>query len=284
MVRSSGAATMLVSQDVTSVPDEYSGVEIPPLPPRYQSLVLPDDWFVRKAKTKTKKETSSIEKPNIPNFQDILKIISKRWKVVDAETLKFVKTVADRTKKRRDELKRSTGDGLLSSHADAWEAAADARCKQIKKQDANIKSTAADPHRSNEVIVAMPYQNHSRSASWPQPPSMASFNLSCQGFRGHASEAAVASCKQNKKQDANIESIAADRHRSNEETGGTLYQNHTLFTSLPPSMTYFSISCRGFQSPGGPQLNFISNNEPCSFIPEADISDCEIYAIWNKSK
>ncbi|EED89616.1 predicted protein [Thalassiosira pseudonana CCMP1335] len=75
--------------------------KLPPLPPRYSKLQLPDDWYVHgKNKKRAHKKSHGIA-----TFSEITTTVAENWKAADEKTVQFVKSVADLIMKRRDELR-----------------------------------------------------------------------------------------------------------------------------------------------------------------------------------
>lgn len=88
---------------------DYTGLELPPLPSRYSSLVLHDDWFVSK-----KKYRAHTKSHGLISFREMAAMISTRWKEESSswkedgsEIRAFVRTVAERVKQRCREHRRS---------------------------------------------------------------------------------------------------------------------------------------------------------------------------------
>mmetsp|Transcript_31348 Transcript_31348/g.56794 ORF Transcript_31348/g.56794 Transcript_31348/m.56794 type:complete len:234 (-) Transcript_31348:66-767(-) len=78
----------------------YNGIDLPSLPPRYSSLILPYDWFVHK-----KKKRAHVKTHGLVSFREMAAMVASRWKQEDKEIVSFMKTVANKIKQRTDELK-----------------------------------------------------------------------------------------------------------------------------------------------------------------------------------
>ena len=84
----------------------YIGIELPPMPSRYHSLVLPYDWFVH-GKRRDKNPRKHRKSHGAASFVDIAKTIGSNWKSLSPQddVVVYVKTIAKKTMNRRNELK-----------------------------------------------------------------------------------------------------------------------------------------------------------------------------------
>ena len=82
--------------------NEYIDLAIPPLPSRYSSLILPDDWFVPGRKKLEKRKHTKTH--GVISFKDVALFTATNWKNIDQETLDFVTQVSNITKRRFSEL------------------------------------------------------------------------------------------------------------------------------------------------------------------------------------
>lgn len=90
-------------QDVRSYTNNRcSDLAIPPLPSRYSSLILQDDWFVPGRNKHLKR--MHVKTHGVISFQEVAKIVGANWKNIDQETMDFVKKVAGILKRRYAEL------------------------------------------------------------------------------------------------------------------------------------------------------------------------------------
>ena len=80
----------------TSKVDRYEGIELPKLPPRYQHLDLPDDWFVSGSKS----QRSHRKLHELISFQKLSINSSKEWKSLDQATKSFLKETVDILRER----------------------------------------------------------------------------------------------------------------------------------------------------------------------------------------
>ena len=103
-VQSRGVATQM-SMRKTNPDSEFLNLGIPPLPPRYASITLPEDWYdhvnSRSAKRVHRKTHGQA------GFSEIAKIVAASWKDPDEASVKFVKTVAEKVMERRNFLRSS---------------------------------------------------------------------------------------------------------------------------------------------------------------------------------
>jgi len=94
----------VLSQSLVSIVEpqqvNYNDIEIPTLPSRYSSLVLPKDWFVHK-----KKKRAHVKTHGLVSFREMAAMVASRWKQEDQEIILYVKTVVEKIKQRTDELK-----------------------------------------------------------------------------------------------------------------------------------------------------------------------------------
>ncbi|KAL7541876.1 hypothetical protein ACHAXR_011811 [Thalassiosira sp. AJA248-18] len=80
---------------------DYSGIDLPPLPSRYSSLFLPEDWYVHK-----KRKRSHVKTHGLVSFREMASMVASRWRQEDDEIILFLKTVAAKVKQRFEELKK----------------------------------------------------------------------------------------------------------------------------------------------------------------------------------
>ncbi|KAL7538266.1 hypothetical protein ACHAXR_008425 [Thalassiosira sp. AJA248-18] len=59
---------------------DYNGIELPPLPSKYSSLVLPDQWYVHK-----KKKRAHVKTHGLVSFREMASMVASRWKQEDNE-------------------------------------------------------------------------------------------------------------------------------------------------------------------------------------------------------
>ena len=103
-LQSRGVHTLKDQVDSIQV-NNYSNLDLPNLPPRYQSLILPDYWFVHgRKKNQTRPH---IKTHGVASLREIAVMVASNWKTADEETLRYVKTVANVLKRRRDQIKRT---------------------------------------------------------------------------------------------------------------------------------------------------------------------------------
>ena len=105
-LQSRGVHTLKDHVDYHSIQvSNYNNLDLPDLPPRYQSLILPDYWFVHgRKKNQTRPH---IKTHGVASLREIAVMVASNWKKVDEETLRYVKTVANVLKRRRDQIKRT---------------------------------------------------------------------------------------------------------------------------------------------------------------------------------
>ena len=100
------------ANDRTSKVDRYEGIELPKLPPRYQHLDLPDDWFV----SGSKMQRSHRKLHELISFQKLSINSSKEWKSLDQLTKSFLKETVDILSERFSGNIESDHFYQLSSH------------------------------------------------------------------------------------------------------------------------------------------------------------------------
>ena len=81
------------------LPDQF-----PPTPARYQGLILAEDWFMG-GKKRVKKKV-----PGQMKMADMSRMIARLWKTAPKEIKKYISTIADIVKDRRDALREQIGD------------------------------------------------------------------------------------------------------------------------------------------------------------------------------
>ena len=79
---------------------DYNDINLPHLPSRYSSLILPHDWFVHK-----KKKRAHVKTHGLVSFREMAAMVASRWKQEDKDIVLFMKTVASKIKQRTDVLK-----------------------------------------------------------------------------------------------------------------------------------------------------------------------------------
>lgn len=60
--------------------DGYRDLDLPPMPPRFQAVILPSDWFVHGKKDKTKRRHRKTH--GSTSFTELAKTIASNWKQV----------------------------------------------------------------------------------------------------------------------------------------------------------------------------------------------------------
>ena len=84
--------------DDVNIINNYSDLKIPPLPPRYQNLILRKDWFVHGNRNRNKRR--HVKSHGIASFTDLSRIIALTWSEIDDETFQYLITVASLVKER----------------------------------------------------------------------------------------------------------------------------------------------------------------------------------------
>ena len=87
--------------DDVNVINNYSDLKIPPLPPRYQNLILRKDWFVHGKRNKRR----HVKSHGTASFKDLATTIALTWSEIDDETLQYLTTVASMIKERLQKVK-----------------------------------------------------------------------------------------------------------------------------------------------------------------------------------
>lgn len=80
---------------------DYTGLDLPPMPARYSSITLQEEWYLNKKKKRSHKKSHGLI-----SFKDMADMVSYRWKnELDEEIIAYVKTIAEKVKMRYDEHK-----------------------------------------------------------------------------------------------------------------------------------------------------------------------------------
>ncbi len=81
--------------DTSDAAAQYcSNIEIPPLPARYSSLILQDDWYVNK-----KKKRAHVKVHGIISFRELAAMVASSWKKEDEESVKYFDVVANKARR-----------------------------------------------------------------------------------------------------------------------------------------------------------------------------------------
>ena len=137
---------------------------IPPLPSRYSSLILPDDWFVPGRKKLEKRKHTKTH--GVISFKDVAHFTATNWKNIDQETLDFVTQVADITKRRfselectRKEIQSSSSDCAPDSnkrnHAPVDDFCQSCMLQQLHQPPLSPTHSSSEVDIPDEMIISM---------------------------------------------------------------------------------------------------------------------------------
>lgn len=162
----------------------YEHLDLPDLPPRYEGLVLPHDWFspgeyqdqrllsllslipdptllhlaLLSAKRKITKRSHK-KSHGVASFREIARVVADGWRNIDEATLVYCTAVAKIIKDRHAELKRMKGVGCFAAAAPA-----EAACDTTQKPNSGWNGTygaqpaveSQEPRELQEVASIMP--------------------------------------------------------------------------------------------------------------------------------
>ena len=147
-----GVLPDLKDEDVFSTSDPgYVGSGRPELPPRYEGIILPNDWYIP-GKTRRRKRQHRASHGKI-SFSDLSKSVSNAWRNSDNETKLFCAQLADiGNQSYKKIIQRRKSDASSSS------ASKHNTRTSKKKRDAAAKSTTA-ASSSSSTAVSSPQAN-----------------------------------------------------------------------------------------------------------------------------
>lgn len=130
------------SNSVYDIQNNYGFIDLPPLPSRYASLVLPYEWYIHK-----KKKRAHVKSHGIISFRDMAAMIANSWKQEGEDMTTYFKVVAIRVKTRLDELMEVKKNSLQNQPAVVPSATADALVdkKPISHQAKKLKEVVSAP-------------------------------------------------------------------------------------------------------------------------------------------
>lgn len=135
-----GVLPDLKDEDVFSTLDPgYVGSGRPELPPRYDGIILPNDWYIP-GKTRRRKRQHRASHGKI-SFSDLSKSVSTAWRNIDNETKLFCAQLADIGNQSYKKIIQRRKSDASSSSETAKKLFGTRTSK--KKRDAAAKSTAA---------------------------------------------------------------------------------------------------------------------------------------------
>jgi len=155
-----GVVPDLKDEDVFSTLDPgYVGSGRPELPPRYDGIILPNDWYIP-GKTRRRKRQHRASHGKI-SFSDLSKSVSTAWRNIDNETKLFCAQLADIGNQSYKKIIQRRKSDASSSSETAKKLIKKAStkhntCTSKKKRDAAAKSTAA---ASSSTAVSSPQAN-----------------------------------------------------------------------------------------------------------------------------
>ncbi|KAL7533542.1 hypothetical protein ACHAWF_004533 [Thalassiosira exigua] len=97
------------------VPPGYERLNLPPLPPRFAHLDVPEGWCLPGPRRKEKRPHRKTH--GVASFKDMAKDIGKSWKEIDEATKGWCAAVEKILKRRHDELKRRDAAAKLAAEA-----------------------------------------------------------------------------------------------------------------------------------------------------------------------
>ena len=155
-----GVVPDLKDEDVFSTSDPgYVGSGRPELPPRYDGIILPNDWYIP-GKTRRRKRQHRASHGKI-SFSDLSKSVSTAWRNSDNETKLFCAQLADiGNQSYKKIIQRRKSDASSSSETAKKIKKASTKHNtrtSKKKRDAAAKSTAASS--SSSTAVSSPQAN-----------------------------------------------------------------------------------------------------------------------------
>ena len=147
----------LKDEDVFSTSDPgYVSSGRPELPPRYDGIILPNDWYIP-GKTRRRKRQHRASHGKI-SFSDLSKSVSAAWRNIDTETKLYCAQLADiGNQSYKKIIQRRKSDASSSSETAKRLSSKHNTRTSKKKRDAAAKSTAASS--SSTTAVSSPQAN-----------------------------------------------------------------------------------------------------------------------------
>ena len=136
----------------TSLADSYFRVELPPFPPRYRNIFIPENWYfpVKKNQKRLHRRTHGVA-----SFCELARIIAASWKNIDDDTLSYLATVETILKRRHSEIIENDKTGEKSSLSMSNTIRAP-RCLSLPnitfQSDERNKETSVIPIRASHSI------------------------------------------------------------------------------------------------------------------------------------
>ncbi|KAL9178252.1 hypothetical protein ACHAXT_001796 [Thalassiosira profunda] len=78
------------------VANKFEALELPPLPPRYEGVDIPELWFVS-SKSRDRKR-SHRKSHGVASFAEVARTVASNWKSIDSETREYVTDVSNKLK------------------------------------------------------------------------------------------------------------------------------------------------------------------------------------------
>lgn len=88
----------------------YEGLQLPQMPPRYQDVVVAEDWFVPGKRKLVKRPHRKVH--GMFSLKEISRLTADTWKTIDKETLDYLTTVARLILERYKQIEKDLGGPL----------------------------------------------------------------------------------------------------------------------------------------------------------------------------
>ncbi|EJK75208.1 hypothetical protein THAOC_03072 [Thalassiosira oceanica] len=88
----------------------YEGLQLPKMPPRYQDLVVAEDWFVPGKRKLVKRPHRKVH--GMFSLKEISRLTADTWKTIDKETLDYLTAVAQLILERYKQIETDLGGPL----------------------------------------------------------------------------------------------------------------------------------------------------------------------------
>ncbi len=184
--------------------NSYCSVNIPTLPSRYRSLVLPKNWFVHGKKKEKRREHRKAH--GVISFTELSRVVAARWKCIDDETFQYVKRVSLLIHKKWEENRLRTAAKLSPRpHSSGGrehqpegvsigiddKSLHDNECNQEKKAHTDGHSSVSTGATSNSTLKNQSGGNSARRLSCEYRPPAALPSYGCAQYKAKTTIGAI---------------------------------------------------------------------------------------------